>query len=405
MRRVGLLLTLLWLGSALAATRPPLVGVTSVPSGACNTSEIWVVFATGAGYQCVAGTWGAAFTPALSPVSAAAGGTGLTTYAVGDLIYASATTPTLSRLADVAAGSWLRSGGIGVAPGYSTPTIPNATTTGDIWYGSATSTMTALAGNTAGKLLRTGGASTAPAWSTTVWTNSANTGDLLYASASNTYANLADVAAGSWLRSGGASTAPAWSTPTLPNAAGTAGKVLISDGTNFVTSTPTYPNASATSGKYIRSDGTNFIASTGSASGTGACSANRWAGTLNSDAAPTCTGMTTTLSVDHNIDTPTTADTNKLQSYFPSTATIVRIVCSTDTGTVSINFDERAETTPNTAGTNTLSSALVCDTDSQITTTFSDSSIATRVPYNLQITATSGTPTIVRIHVEYTVAE
>ncbi|MBI1941544.1 MAG: hypothetical protein HYS33_08575, partial [Acidobacteria bacterium] len=97
---------------------------------------------------------------------------------------------------------------------------------------------------------------------------------------------------------------------------------------------------------------------------------------------------------------PTTSDTNKIQLYWPAAVTLQRIACSADTGTVSINFDERAEATPNTAGTNTLASALVCDTDSQVTTSFSDSGIAVDVPYNLQITATSGTPTVVRIHVK-----
>lgn len=66
---------------------------------------------------------------------------------------------------------------------------------------------------------------------------------------------------GQILQSAGAS-APTWSTATYPATAGTSGKVLISNGTNIVTSTPTFPNASATAGKYITSDGTNWIAST-----------------------------------------------------------------------------------------------------------------------------------------------
>jgi len=48
---------------------------------------------------------------------ATAGGTGLTSFAVGDLIYADTTT-TLAKLADVATGNALISGGIGVAPSY-----------------------------------------------------------------------------------------------------------------------------------------------------------------------------------------------------------------------------------------------------------------------------------------------
>lgn len=100
-----------------------------------------------------------------------------------------------------------------------------------------------------------------------------------------------------------------------------------------------------------------------------------------------------------NIFSPTTGDSNKIQIYWPATTTIQQIACSVDSGTVSINFDERAVATPNTAGTNTLASPLACDTDSQTTTSFSDSSIAANVPYNLSITAVTGTPGVVRIHI------
>ena len=48
---------------------------------------------------------------------AANGGTGQTSYAVGDLLYASSTTA-LSKLADVATGNAIISGGVGVAPSY-----------------------------------------------------------------------------------------------------------------------------------------------------------------------------------------------------------------------------------------------------------------------------------------------
>ena len=48
-------------------------------------------------------------------VPATAGGTGQTSYAVGDLLYADTTT-TLAKLADVATGNALISGGVGVAP-------------------------------------------------------------------------------------------------------------------------------------------------------------------------------------------------------------------------------------------------------------------------------------------------
>lgn len=50
-------------------------------------------------------------------LTAVKGGTGQSSYAVGDLLYASSTTA-LSKLADVATGNALISGGIGVAPSY-----------------------------------------------------------------------------------------------------------------------------------------------------------------------------------------------------------------------------------------------------------------------------------------------
>jgi hypothetical protein len=50
-------------------------------------------------------------------LKAVAGGTGQTSYAVGDILYASTTTA-LSKLADVATGNALISGGVGVAPSW-----------------------------------------------------------------------------------------------------------------------------------------------------------------------------------------------------------------------------------------------------------------------------------------------
>jgi hypothetical protein len=59
------------------------------------------------------GTWNA------STIGVQYGGTGLSSYAVGDLLYASSTTA-LSKLSDVAAGSCLKSGGTGTAPTWGT---------------------------------------------------------------------------------------------------------------------------------------------------------------------------------------------------------------------------------------------------------------------------------------------
>lgn len=60
------------------------------------------------------------------------GGTGLSSYAVGDLLYASAVC-TLSKLADVVTGSVLVSGGVTTAPAWSaTPSLTSLTLTGAI---------------------------------------------------------------------------------------------------------------------------------------------------------------------------------------------------------------------------------------------------------------------------------
>ena len=57
-------------------------------------------------------------------LAAANGGTGQSSYAIGDLLYAS-TSNALSRLADVAVGNALISGGIGVAPSWGKVTLTN----------------------------------------------------------------------------------------------------------------------------------------------------------------------------------------------------------------------------------------------------------------------------------------
>lgn len=77
---------------------------------------------------------------------AANGGTGISSYAVGDILYASGTT-TLSKLAAAAAGSVLISNGAGVAPSWSS-TVPATAGVIDISFGSTGLTpATATQGN------------------------------------------------------------------------------------------------------------------------------------------------------------------------------------------------------------------------------------------------------------------
>lgn len=116
----------------------------------------------------------------LSGVLAAAnGGTGQSSYTTGDILYASGST-TLAKLADVATGNALISGGVGVAPSY-------------------------------GKIgLTTHVSGTLPVANGGTNLTSYTTGDILYASASGTLASLADVATGNALISGGVGVAPSY---------------------------------------------------------------------------------------------------------------------------------------------------------------------------------------------------
>lgn len=144
-------------------------------------------------------------------IPVASGGTGQTSYTIGDLIYASGATA-LSKLADVSAGSFLRSGGVATAPVWSTTKWPNSATTGDVIIASGANQYANLADVAAGSFLRSGGIGVAPAYSTTTWPNSATTGDLIAASAANGYANITAVATGRILSSMGVGTLPAWLT-------------------------------------------------------------------------------------------------------------------------------------------------------------------------------------------------
>jgi hypothetical protein len=79
----------------------------TLPSGRLTGSYTSI---TGVG-TLTAGTWTA------SAIGAAYGGTGFASYAVGDLLYADTTT-SLAKLADVATGNALISGGVGSAPSW-----------------------------------------------------------------------------------------------------------------------------------------------------------------------------------------------------------------------------------------------------------------------------------------------
>jgi hypothetical protein len=171
-----------------------------------------------------------------------AGGTGLGAFTKGDLLYAD-TSSTIAGLHDIATGNVLLSGGVNTAPAYGkvgltthvSGVLPEANggtnqstyAQGDLIYASAANTLAKLAKNTtATRYLSNTGASNAPAWAQvdlttgvtgTLPATSGGTGhityavgDLLYANTTTALARLADVATGNALISGGVNTAPSW---------------------------------------------------------------------------------------------------------------------------------------------------------------------------------------------------
>jgi hypothetical protein len=100
---------------------------------------------------------------------------------------------------------------------------------------------------------------------------------------------------------------------------------------------------------------------------------------------------------------PVTGDSGRVQIMFPLAVTITRVACSVKAATsVTIQLDERAAATPDTAGTDVLTAALACDTNEEATSSFANAGIAARVPLALTISAVTGTPDTLRVHIEYT---
>lgn len=231
---------------------------------------------------------------------------------IGDLMYSTSGGQAMSRLADVAAGSYLRSGGAAAAPVWSTLTLPNAATTGDLLIATGTNAVGSLADVATTNVLLSGGVGAAPSWgkvanaalsnsSITLSTTSpigggatvalggtatltcsscitgtpTATGDLLYStSGGQATSPLADVAVGSVLISGGVGAAPSWGTvpsAALPNVGPGAGTIGASpnaiqsitlDAQGRVTAAATVANVATgtfTSGRLTVGTGTNTI--------------------------------------------------------------------------------------------------------------------------------------------------
>ena len=215
-------------------------------------------------------------TPTTLPLPVYMGGTGLTTYTIGDILYASAT-QTLSKLADVATGNALISGGVGVAPSYGkigltthvSGILPvssggtgqgNSLTQYGAIYADTTTSMASTGAGTATQVIHGGATPSFSAVSLTADVSGVlpisnggtnltayTTGDIVAATASNVLSTIPDVATDNVLLSGGVGALPAYGKVTLtghvsgilPPANGGTGNSSYTTGDILYASSPT----------------------------------------------------------------------------------------------------------------------------------------------------------------------
>lgn len=119
----------------------------------------------------------------------------------------------------------------------------------------------------------------------------------------------------------------------------------------------------------------------------------------------------------NNINCPPTYDrepcafTNPVQAHSgycgwhvgSNAITITRVWCFTRgaTSTATIQIDEETEAGIESAGTDVMTAQLVCDTNGQATTTFTNAGIAANSMINLDIDAVANAPTGLMVWIEY----
>jgi hypothetical protein len=207
-------------------------GFDKMPTLTGNANEIVVVNPSATGLDSIA------------TLPATSGGTGFASYAVGDLLFASTTTA-LSKLADVATGNALISGGVGAAPSYGkigltthvSGTLPVANGgTGITSFGTGVATALGINVGTAGAFVVNGGALGTPSSGTLTNATGLPVGTGISGLGTNVATALAvNVGtAGAFVVNGGALGTP--SSGTLTNATGLpVGTGISGLGTNVAT--------------------------------------------------------------------------------------------------------------------------------------------------------------------------
>lgn len=196
--------------------------------------------------------------------------------------------------------------------------ISPSTTKGDLITNDGTNDVRQGVGGNGTLLQANSGVTNGIQWTTATYPTTTTVSEILYSSAGNVISGLATTnggvlvtnntgvpsmlanpaAVGRILQSANAAIST-WSSSSYPSGAGTAGKLPISDGTNFILSTSIWPNTVGTVGKIIRSDGTVNAYSTATFADTYAAStllysngANTVAGLATANSAVLVTGNT-----------------------------------------------------------------------------------------------------------------
>ena len=171
------------------------------------------------GSASVDGSANASISITLGTVTAPKGGTGQTTYAVGDILYANTAT-TLARLADVATGNVMISGGVGVAPNWGQVGLTTHVT-GTLGVGNGGTGTTTLSGvvfgNGAGAMSAASAAQIVAAIGATAVTNATNATSATSASSATNAGTVGGL------------------TPSA--AAGTANRVVVADASGYINNT------------------------------------------------------------------------------------------------------------------------------------------------------------------------